>query len=124
MKNLEQSKEKSFTNPNNEILQITFNNELYKKNIVKMYEPTGKKADKETMKKMLKKIYKNLVEKNIISIEIQKMTKDKNKKLVSQFIDYLNVTKPPALTNLKITKTIMEGKNDKKLANNKYTKLI
>ena len=119
LKNLEQSKEKSFTNPNNEILQITFNNELYKKNIVKMYEPTGKKADKETMKKMLKKIYKNLVEKNIISIEIQKMTKDKNKKLVSQFIDYLNVTKPPALTNLKITKTIMEGKNDKKLANNK-----
>ena len=28
-----------------------------KKNMVKMYEPTAKKVDKETMKKMLKKMY-------------------------------------------------------------------
>ena len=46
-----------------------------------MYQPSNKKADKETMKKMLKKVYKNLIEKNVISIEIQKVTKDKNKKL-------------------------------------------
>ena len=65
---------------------------------------------------MLKKVYKNLVEKNIISIEIQKLTKDKNKKSVSQFIDYHNVNKTNALTNLKITKTI---KIDKKVGNKK-----
>ena len=118
LKNLEQSK-RSFTNPNNEILQITFNNELYKKNMVKMYEPSGKKADKETMKKMLKKVYKNLVEKNVNSIELTKVAKDKNKKLVSQYIDHLNVNKTNALTNLMFTKTIMEGKNDKKPAINK-----
>ena len=114
LKNLEQSKEKAYNNPNNEILQITFNNELYKKNMVKMYEPTAKKVDKETMKKMLKKMYKNLVEKKAISIEIQKVTKDKNKKLVSQFIDHLNINKANALTNLIITKTIMDKTNDKK----------
>jgi hypothetical protein len=118
LKNLEQSK-RSFTNPNNEILQITFNNELYKKNMVKMYEPSGKKADKETMKKMLKKVYKNLVEKNVNSIELTKVAKDKNKKLVSQYIDHLNLNKTNALTNLMFTKTIMEGKNDKKPAINK-----
>ena len=114
LKNLEQSKEKAYNNPNNEILQITFNNELYKKNMVKMYEPTAKKVDKETMKKMLKKMYKNLVEKKAISVEIQKVTKDKNKKLVSQFIDHLNINKANALTNLIITKTIMDKTNDKK----------
>jgi hypothetical protein len=114
LKNLEQSKEKAYNNPNNEILQITFNNELYKKNMVKMYEPTAKKVDKETMKKMLKKMYKNLVEKKAISVEIQKVTKDKNKKLVSQFIDHLNINKANALTNLIITKTIMDKANDKK----------
>ena len=118
LKNLEQSK-RSFTNPNNEILQITFNNELYKKNMVKMYEPSGKKADKETMKKMLKKVYKNLVEKTVNSIELTKVAKDKNKKLVSQYIDHLNLNKTNALTNLMFTKTIMEGKNDKKPAINK-----
>ena len=114
LKNLEQSKEKAYNNPNNEILQITFNNELYKKNMVKMYEPTAKKVDKETMKKMLKKMYKNLVEKKAISVEIQKVTKDKNKKLVSQFIDHLNINKANALTNLIITKTTMDKTNDKK----------
>ena len=116
LKNLEQSKDKTYNNPNNESIQITFNNKLYNNNAVKIYEPTSKKADKETMKKMLKKVYKNLVEKNVISIEIQKLTKDKNKKRVSQFIDYHNVNKTNALTNLKITKTI---KIDKKVGNKK-----
>ena len=125
LKNLEQSKEKAYNNPNNEIIQITFNNELYKKNIVKMYEPASKKADKETMKKMLKKMYKNLVEKNTISIEIQKVTKDKNKKLVSQYIDHLKVNKANPLTNLIKTKTITESKiKDKKGANKKDGNVI
>jgi len=123
LKNLEQSRETSYNNPNNKRMQITFNNELYKKNMVKMYEPSSKKADKETMKKMLKKMYKNLVEKKIISIEIQKVTKDKNRKLVSQFIDHLNINanKANAINNLMKTKTILEGHkgNDKKLISNK-----
>ena len=123
LKNLEQSRETSYNNPNNKRMQITFNNELYKKNMVKMYEPSSKKADKETMKKILKKMYKNLVEKKIISIEIQKVTKDKNRKLVSQFIDHLNINanKANAINNLMKTKTILEGHkgNDKKLISNK-----
>ena len=121
LKNLEQSKEKSYNNPNKEILQMTFNNELYKKIMVKMYEPSTKRVDKETMKKMLKKMYKNLVEKKIISIEIQKVTKDKNKKLVSQFIDHLNVNKTNAINNLMKAKSTVEGTklNDKKLNNKK-----
>ena len=123
LKNLEQSRETSYNNPNNKRMQITFNNELYKKNMVKMYEPSSKKADKETMKKMLKKMYKNLVEKKIISIEIQKVTKDKNRKLVSQFIDHLNINanKANTINNLMKTKTILEGHkgNDKKLISNK-----
>ena len=123
LKNLEQSREKAYNNPNNKRMQITFNNELYKKIIVKMYNPPSKKADKETMKKMLKKMFKNLVEKKIISIEIQKVTKDKNKKLVSQFIDHLNINanKANAINNLMKTKTILEGHkgNDKKLIGNK-----
>ena len=120
LKNLEQSKEKAYSNPNKEIIQITFNNELYKKNMAKVYEPTAKRADKETMKKMLKKVYKNLVEKKVISIELQKVTKDKNKKLVSQFIDHLHVNKTLPINNLIKTKTILEGKvNDKKMPNKK-----
>jgi hypothetical protein len=122
LKNLEQSKEKAYNNPNNGILQITFNNELYKKNSVKMYEPSSKKVDKETMKKMLKKMFKNLVQKNIISFEIHKITKDKNKKLVSQFIDHINVSKTNAINNLMKAKSHVEGikLNDKKFkANNK-----
>ena len=121
LKNLEQSKEKSYNNPNKEILQMTFNNELYKKIMVKMYEPSTKRVDKETMKKMLKKMYKNLVEKKIISIEIQKVTKDKNKKLVSQFIDHLNVNKTNAINNLMKAKSTVEGTklNDKKYNNKK-----
>ena len=120
LKNLEQSREKTYNDPNNKILQITFNNELYKKTDVKIFEPAGKKADKQTMKKMLKKVFKNLVEKNTISIEIQKVTKDKNKKLVSQFIDHHNDNKQSAITNLMKTKTIKEGKLfDKKFLNNK-----
>ena len=120
LKNLEQSREINYNDPNNKILQITFNNKLYKKTDVKIFQPTGKKADKETMKKMLKKIFKNLIEINTISIEIQKVTKDKNKKLVSQFIDHLNVNKPNAITNLMKTKTIKDGKLfDKKFLNNK-----
>ena len=123
LKNLEQSRETSYNNPNNKRMQITFNNELYKKNMVKMYEPSSKKADKETMKKILKKMYKNLVEKKIISIEIQKVTKDKNRKLVSQFIDHLNINanKANTINNLMKTKTILEGHkgNDKKLISNK-----
>ena len=123
LKNLEKSKEKAYNNPNNEILQITFNNKLYRNNIVKMYEPTSKRADKETMKKMLKKAYKDLVEKKMFSFEIQKVTKDKNKKLVSQYIDHLNINanKANAINSLMKTKTILEGHKgtDKKLFNNK-----
>ena len=121
LKNLEQSKEKAYNNPNKETIQTTLNNELFKKNLVKMYQPSNKKADKETMKKMLKKVYKNLIEKNVISIEIQKVTKDKNKKLFSQFIDHLNINKGNALTNLIKTMTIKEVPNitDKKALANK-----
>ena len=87
-----------------------------------MYEPSSKKVDKETMKKMLKKMFKNLVQKNIISFEIHKITKDKNKKLVSQFIDHINVSKTNAINNLMKAKSHVEGLklNDKKFkANNK-----
>ena len=73
-------------------------------------EEKEKKTGKETGKKILK-VFKNLVEINAISVEVQKVTKDKNRKNVSQFIDYLNKTK-----TLDIAKTIVEKslKNIKK----------
>ena len=110
LRNLEQLKEIEYKNPNTEIFQITYSNELYKKNVVKMYESSTKKTGKETGKKILK-VFKNLVEINAISVEVQKVTKDKNRKNVSQFIDYLNKTK-----TLDIAKTIVEKslKNIKK----------
>ena len=110
LKNLEQLKEIEYKNPNNEIFQITYSNELYKKNTVKMYESSTKKTGREVGKKILK-VFKNLIALNVISVEVQKVTKDKNKKNVSQFIDYLNKTK-----TLNITKTIVEKslKNIKK----------
>ena len=121
LKNLEQSKEKAYNNPNNETFQTTFNNEVYKKIATKMYEPSSsRKADKETMQKMLKKVFKIVVVIRTISFEIHKVTKDKNKKLVSQFIDHINGNKVNAITSLMMTKTIKEGAkiNDKKTFQN------
>ena len=82
-----------------------------------MYEPSSsRKADKQTMQKMLKKVFKIVVVIRVMSFEIQKVTKDKNKKLVSQFIDHLNGNKINSITSLMKTKTIKEGSkiNDKK----------
>ena len=121
LKNLEQSKEKAYNNPNNETFQTIFNNEVYKKIATKMYEPSSsRKADKETMQKMLKKVFKIVVVIRTISFEIHKVTKDKNKKLVSQFIDHINGNKVNAITSLMMTKTIKEGAkiNDKKTFQN------
>ena len=122
LKNLEQSKEIAYNNPNNETFQTTFSNDVYKKISNKMYEPSSsRKADKQTMQKMLKKVFKIVVVIRVMSFEIQKVTKDKNKKLVSQFIDHLNGNKINAISSLMKTKTIKEGSkiNDKKTFQNK-----
>ena len=120
-KNLEKSKEQSFNNPNNQIMKITFDNELYKKNVVKLNEPSNNKTGKENIKKMMNQV--NFVECKAISIEITKFTRDRNKKMVSLFIDYLNINQAKDISNLMRKKTLRDPYRfgDKKAPVNRIT---
>ena len=110
--NIEQMNEKSYKDPNNDIMQITLNNQLYKRNENLIYDT---RANKNTINKKenLVKKFKILIEKNEQSIEIEKIKKDLNKKEVSVFMDHLNKVqvgfKMPINNNINIKKEKVKG---------------
>ena len=104
--------EKSYKDPNNDIMQITLNNQLYKRNENLIYDT---RANKNTINKKenLVKKFKILIEKKEQSIEIEKIKKDLNKKEVSVFMDHLNKVavdfKKPINNNINIKKEKVKG---------------
>ena len=86
---IEHMNEISYSEPNNEIMQITFNNQLYKRNENVLYDIRANKNTYNKKETFVKK-FKILIEKKEQSIEIEKLKKDLNKKEVSVFIDHLN----------------------------------
>ena len=89
--NIEQLNEIPYNEPNNDILQITFNNKLYTRNENIIYDvKSNKNIDKKKVNFV--KNFKILIIKKEISIEIGKLAKDRNKKEISVFMDHLNKT--------------------------------
>ena len=88
LKNIEKFNEISYNETNKQILQITFNNKLYKRNENIIYDM---RANKNVDQKKVKfvKSFKILVIKQEISIEIGKLAKDRNKKDISVLMDHL-----------------------------------
>ena len=87
--NIEHMNEISYNEPNNEILQTIINDKLFKRNENIIYEIRSNKTI-HNKKSNFVKSFKILVEKQEISIEIGKLTKDRNKKEISVFMDHLN----------------------------------
>ena len=87
--NIEHMNEISYREPNNEIMQITFNNQLYKRNENLIYDIRANKNTYNKKENFVKK-FKILIQKKEQSIEIEKIKKDLNKKEVSVFMDHLN----------------------------------
>ena len=90
---IEQLNEVRYTEPNKEILQITFNNKLYKRNENVIYDIRSNKSasNKEDAKKgNIMKIFKLLVIKKEISIQFGQLSKDRKNKNISFYLDHLN----------------------------------
>ena len=90
---IEQLNEIRYTEPNKEILQISFNNKLYKRNENVIYDIRSNKSSsiKEDSKKgNIIKIFKLLVIKKEISIQFGKLVKDRNNKNMSFYFNHLN----------------------------------
>ena len=90
---IEQLNEVRYTEPNKEILQITFNNKLYKRNENVIYDIRSNKSasNKENAKKgNIMKIFKLLVIKKEISIQFGQLSKDRKNKNISFYLDHLN----------------------------------
>ena len=88
LKNIEQLNEIAYNDPNNDTLQITFNNKLYKRNENIIYDI---RANKSVGKKKTTfvKSFKILVIKKEISVEIGNLGKDRHKKQINLFMDHL-----------------------------------
>ena len=88
LKNIEQLNEIAYNDPNNDTLQITFNNKLYKRNENIIYDI---RANKDVGKKKTSfvKSFKILVIKKEISVEIGNLAKDRHQKQINFFIDHL-----------------------------------
>ena len=87
--NIEKLNEISYHDPNNETLQITFNNKLFKKNENILYDIRANKTIRDKKVNFVKN-FKILVIKKEISIEIGMLVKDRNKKNISILMDHLN----------------------------------
>ena len=87
--NIEQLSEISYHDPNNEILQTTFNDKLFKRNENIIDDIRANKTIRDKKVNFVK-TFKFLIEKQEISIEIGKLAKDRNKKNISVFMDHLN----------------------------------
>ena len=105
---IEQLNEIRYTDPNKEILQITFNNKLYKRNENVIYDTRSNNYKKISSDKNVKivniiKQFKFLVIKQEISIQFGKLETNRNKKNVSVYIDHLNKNGTfinPSMSNL------------------------
>ena len=88
LKNIEQLNEIAYNDPNNDTLQIIFNNKLYKRNENILYDI---RANKSVGKKKTTfvKSFKILVIKKEISVEIGNLGKDRHKKQINLFMDHL-----------------------------------
>ena len=88
LKNIEQLNEIAYNDPNNDTLQVTFNNKLYKRNENILYDI---RANKNVGKKKTNfvKSFKILVIKKEISVEIGNLGKDRHKKQINLFMDHL-----------------------------------
>ena len=83
---------RTIINPNNEKIKLIYDNEMFKKNETKVNEMKIESEDSENSLLLLENCFKNLEEQRVISFEIQKAIKNKNKRLVSVVIDHI-VTK-------------------------------
>ena len=100
--NIEKLSEISYHDPNNETLQITFNNKLFKRNENIVYDIRANKTIRDKKVNFVKN-FKILVIKKEISIEIGMLVKDRNKKSISILMDHLNkqvMFKTPANSSL------------------------
>ena len=89
--NIEHMNEISYNEPNKEIIQITFNNKVFKRNENIIYDVrSNKNTSNKKVSFGLTKVFKILIEEKEISIEIGKLAKDRNKKEICVFIDHLN----------------------------------
>ena len=82
---------RTIINPNNEKIKLIHDNELFKKNEKKKDEDELKleSEDSENSLLLLENCFKNLEKQRVISFEIQKAIKNKNKRLVSIVIDHI-----------------------------------
>ena len=78
-----------FHDTNKDILQVTVNNKLYKRNENVIYDIRANK-NKDVKKVNFAKKFKILIQNKEISIEIGKLAKDRNKKDIIVFMDHLN----------------------------------
>ena len=93
LKKIEQEKAtKTYINPNNDKIKLIYDNNLFKGNIEKLskidFDNVGQDSGPTII---IKSTFKDLHQHNVISIEIQKAVKAKNKKYYSKFIDHLKL---------------------------------
>ena len=93
LKKIEQEKViKTYINPNNDKIKLICDNNLFKGNIEKLskidFDNVGQDSGPTII---IKSTFKDLHEQTVISIEIQKAIKAKNKKLYSKYIDHLKI---------------------------------
>jgi len=118
---IEQLSEIRYTEPNKEILQISFNNKLYKRNENVIYDIRSNKSisdDKNVKGINIIKKFKLLVINKEISIQFGKLEKDKNKKNVSVYLDHLN-----PINNLRNSSILGSTKQEIKEIMNKFQKI-
>ena len=90
---IEQLSEIRYIEPNKEILQIRFNNKLYKRNENVIYDirsNNNKYTTDNTKKTIIIKQFKLLVIKQEISVQFGRLEKNRNRKNVSIYIDHIN----------------------------------
>ena len=118
---IEQLNEIRYTEPNKEVLQISFNNKLYKRNENVIYDIRSNKSisnNDNTKKGNIIKIFKLLVIKKEISIQFGKVVKDRNNKNMSFYFNHLNPNE-----NFRIPSTNAMTKQDIKQIMNKFQKI-
>ena len=89
---IEELNEIRYIEPNKELLQITFNNKLYKRNENVIYDirsNNNKYTTDNTKRANIIKQFKLLVIKQEISVQFGRLEKNKNRKNVSIYIDFL-----------------------------------
>ena len=139
---IEQLNEIRYTEPNKEILQISFNNNLYKRNENVIYDIRSNNnrtfSDKNAKRVNIIKQFKKLIIKQEISIQFGRLEKNKYKKNICIVVDHLNDTenlRKGSIANIQIKKEIKDMINNKFLvvptkikhpnigSNNKYPEI-